>query len=216
MMIRAPILGLCTLLLVLVSQSPTTQARQPEGAGLLVHCVKDGKRWILLGHDRRGFWEILGGHSELRKSLDKGQRRETPLETAAREGFEESRMLLPYHEILTKARRLGRSQGFTIFTLESAHIPRPRFRETFIPVGWKAYDEMDDYAWVEVTKLLAEVRSRSQASEVRLSVLGGKREIRGLRPALFIPLKKLTNLWGLLLGEPKKPATSRPATKKAK
>lgn len=212
-MIRPTLLGLCSLLL-LSYQGPIPRTRPSTGAGLLVHCVQDGKHWLLLGHDRRGFWEILGGHTETRKSLDKGTRKETPLETAAREGFEESRMLLSYDGILTKARRLGSSDGFTIFTLESAHIPRSGFRDAFIPADWKSYDEMDDYAWVEVSSFLAEIRRRTRASEVRLAALDGRHEIQGLRPALFAPLKKLTSLWGVLVGGPKDEVKTRPTTGK--
>ena len=180
----------------------TAHQRAPGdgGAGLLIHCKRGGKHLMLLGHDRRGWWEILGGHTESRQSLRLGKRWETPIETASRESFEESRMVLPYHETLRKAHKLGASGGFTIFTLEVSYIPRKRFLEAFVPTHWKAYDEMDDYAWVEVRSLIAEIGRCDKGQDFRLRSLDGKRELRGLRPALFAPLKKLTALWKLLLG----------------
>ncbi len=225
-MMQTPIWAASALLLVLLPSLPLTSRQGgQEGpprttkraksaapvatglAGLLVYSKHEGKRWILLGHDRRGFWEILGGHTELRQSLAKGIRKETPLETAAREGFEESRMLLPYQETLRKARLLGAHKGLTIYTLEVDYIPRERFREAPIPVDWKSYDEMDDYAWVELSAMMAEIQRQERASQVSLLDIDGKRKIQGLRPALFRPLKKLTKLWGLLLG------TTPPPTK---
>ena len=212
-MFLSPIQGGCALLLavspLLVSlpsaqrtaqqSRPTAKRPAPKGgAGLLVTCKRDGKAWLLLGHDRRGFWDILGGHTEWRQSLTKGRRLETPLETAARESFEESRMLLPYGQTIRKAKRLGTHGGYTIFTLQADYIPRASFREAFIPTAWKSYDEMDDYAWVELSSLIAEINLRDKAQKVRFAAMDPKRELHGLRPALFGPLKKLTKLWGIL------------------
>lgn len=156
---------LCLLLTLLVAGPPAQvvakgcHPRPFTGAGVLPYAKLDGRTLLLLGYESGRGWLGFGGKPKMVNTLDEATPRcETPMETAAREGFEEMRRVVGYREIMAAIdvrRYFPPSAGpgdFRAYPIKIDYTPTTAFRQIPTPSG-SDYDEIQDYYWIDLEVL---------------------------------------------------------------
>ena len=156
---------LCLVLALLVTGPPAQvlakgcHPRPFTGAGVLPYAQLDGRTLLLLGYESGRGWLGFGGKPKMVNTLDEATLRcETPVETAAREGFEEMRRVVAYREIMAAidvGRYLPPSAGpgdFRAYTIKIDYTPTTAFRQIPTPSG-SDYDKIQDYYWIDLEVL---------------------------------------------------------------
>jgi len=149
-----------TLLLLSSNPALARECNKKPGAGILPYSVtSEGKIKILLAYDTRGYWSNLaGGRKYILSGNHPKPRCETSQETAVREGWEESRHLLPKQFLASHVNSAAtlpaqpKKGDFITYVFKMENIALEPFYDNYVVEG-SSSDETNALFWADLSEL---------------------------------------------------------------